>query len=176
MWTLRSACARGDWSRDSFPWLSARECYIGFAPATVLGVSFSGELAYEIHVPNNQLYAAYLALRKAGEAHDMRLFGSRAIESMRLEKGFLHWIVEPDQFRLLTPPGAVSLYQFHTKTAKHYFCPTCGIHAYYIPRSHPDKIDVNVRCLDGVDLSSLTIQFFNGQEWEQARADLDDGR
>jgi dimethylglycine dehydrogenase len=86
-----SACARGDWSKAAFPWLSVRECFIGFAPATVLGVSFSGELAYEIHVPNASLYAAYLALRKAGEAHGMKLFGARAVESMRMEKGFLHW-------------------------------------------------------------------------------------
>ncbi|MEZ5912126.1 MAG: FAD-dependent oxidoreductase [Paracoccaceae bacterium] len=86
-----SACARGDWSRAAFPWLSVRECFIGFAPATVLGVSFSGELAYEIHVPNASLHAAYLALRKAGEDHGMALFGARAVESMRMEKGFLHW-------------------------------------------------------------------------------------
>ncbi|MEO0677156.1 MAG: glycine cleavage T C-terminal barrel domain-containing protein, partial [Pseudomonadota bacterium] len=72
-------------------WLSARECYVGIAPATVLGVSFSGELAYEIHVPNESLMAAYSALRQAGEAHGLRLFGSRAVESMRMEKGFLHW-------------------------------------------------------------------------------------
>ena len=57
----------------------------------MLGVSFSGELAYEIHIPNESLHAAYLALRKAGEAHGLRLFGSRAVESMRMEKGFLHW-------------------------------------------------------------------------------------
>nr|WP_309502766.1 FAD-dependent oxidoreductase [uncultured Roseovarius sp.] len=86
-----SACARGDWSKEAFPWLSVRECFIGFAPATVLGVSFSGELAYEIHVPNASLYAAYLALRKAGEEHGMKLFGARAVDSMRMEKGFLHW-------------------------------------------------------------------------------------
>ncbi|WP_027236603.1 GcvT family protein [Leisingera caerulea] len=97
-----SACARGDWSREAFPWLSVRECFIGFAPATVLGVSFSGELAYEIHVPNASLYAAYLALRKAGEEHGLKLFGARAVESMRMEKGFLHWkadlITEFDPF------------------------------------------------------------------------------
>ncbi|MBT0959445.1 FAD-dependent oxidoreductase [Alphaproteobacteria bacterium KMM 3653] len=86
-----AACSRGDWSKEAFPWLSVRECFIGFAPATVLGVSFSGELAYEIHVPNASLYAAYLALRKAGEAHGLRLFGARAVDSMRMEKGFLHW-------------------------------------------------------------------------------------
>lgn len=86
-----SDCARGDWSKEAFPWLSVRECFIGFSPATVLGVSFSGELAYEIHVPNASLYAVYLALREAGKAHGMKLFGARAVDSMRLEKGFLHW-------------------------------------------------------------------------------------
>ncbi len=86
-----SACSRADWSAAAFPWLSVREAFIGIAPAVVMGVSFSGELAYEIHVPNAQLYAAYLALRKAGEAHGMGLFGARAVESMRMEKGYMHW-------------------------------------------------------------------------------------
>ena len=86
-----SKCARGDWSQAAFPWLSVRECFIGFSPATVLGVSFSGELAYEIHVPNACLYAAYLALREAGAEFDLKLFGARAVDAMRIEKGFLHW-------------------------------------------------------------------------------------
>ncbi len=86
-----SAVSRGDWSAKALPWLSVRECFIGIAPATVMSVSFSGELAYEIHVPNASLYAAYLALREAGEKHGMKLFGARAVESMRMEKGFLHW-------------------------------------------------------------------------------------
>ena len=91
---VMQAVSRADWSVESFPWLSVREAFIGVAPAVVMSVSFSGELAYEIHVPNNQLYAAYLALRAAGEAHGLRLFGARAIESMRMEKGFLHWKAE----------------------------------------------------------------------------------
>ena len=94
--------SRADWSKEAFPWLSVRECFIGFAPATVMGVSFSGELAYEIHVPNASLYAAYLALHEAGKPHGLRLFGARAIDSMRMEKGFLHWksdlITEFDPF------------------------------------------------------------------------------
>lgn len=97
-----SACARGDWSVEAFPWLSVRECFVGFAPATVMGVSFSGELAYEIHVPNASLYAAYTALRDAGKEHGLKLFGARAVESMRMEKGFMHWkadlITEFDPF------------------------------------------------------------------------------
>lgn len=86
-----AAAARGDWSPAAFPWLSVREGTIGIARAMVMSVSFSGELAYEIHVPNAQLQAAYRALRAAGAAHDLRLFGSYAVESMRLEKGYRHW-------------------------------------------------------------------------------------
>ena len=97
-----SAVSRGDWSAAAFPWLSVRRAFVGIAPAVVMSVSFSGELAYEIHVPNAQLYAAYLALRAAGEAHGLRLFGARAVEAMRMEKGFLHWkadlITEFDPF------------------------------------------------------------------------------
>lgn len=86
-----SEASRDDWSREAFPWLSVCETFIGIAPAIVMSVSFSGELAYEIHVPNENLYAAYKVLRKIGEAHGMCLFGLRAVESMRMEKGFLHW-------------------------------------------------------------------------------------
>nr|WP_325251657.1 FAD-dependent oxidoreductase [Amylibacter sp.] len=89
--TVLSAVARGDWSAAAFPWLSVREAFIGIAPAVVMSVSFSGEHAYEIHVPNAQLYAAYLALRKAGEPHGLTLFGARAVDSMRMEKGYRHW-------------------------------------------------------------------------------------
>lgn len=93
--------------------------------------------------------------------------------SICAKKGFLHLIVDPQQVRMLSPADAVSLYQFNTRTAKHYFCPVCGISAYYVPRSHPDKIDVNVRCLEGVALESLTIVPFNGREWEKNRAGLE---
>ncbi|MEO1314345.1 MAG: FAD-dependent oxidoreductase, partial [Pseudomonadota bacterium] len=86
-----AAASRGDWSREAFPWLSVRECFVGIAPAVVMSVSFSGELAYEIHVPNSGLYAAWLALRMAGAAHGLHIFGARAVDAMRLEKGYLHW-------------------------------------------------------------------------------------
>ena len=97
-----SKCSREDWSKESFPWLSVRECFIGFSPATVMAVSFSGELAYEIHVPNESLYAVYLALINEGKEFDIKIFGARAVESMRMEKGFLAWkhdlITEFDPF------------------------------------------------------------------------------
>ncbi len=86
-----SAVSRDDWSATAFPWLSVRPTTIGIAPAMIMAVSFSGELAYEIHLPNAQLHAAYTALQTAGKAYGLHLFGSRAVDSMRLEKGYLHW-------------------------------------------------------------------------------------
>ena len=85
------AVSRDDWSDDAFPWLSTRQTHIGIAEAVAMRVSYSGELAYELHIPMPQLMAAYQALTKAGKAFGMRLFGMRAVESMRLEKGYLHW-------------------------------------------------------------------------------------
>jgi len=88
--------------------------------------------------------------------------------SMCSKKGFLHLIVPPEQFELLSGRDDLTTYEFNTRTAKHTFCKVCGIHAFYVPRSDPDKIDVNVRCIDDVDLSALTIKTFDGKHWEAA--------
>jgi len=96
---------------------------------------------------------------------------TRVIEcncSMCTKKGFLHLIVELAQFELLSGADALTTYQFNTKTARHTFCKVCGIHPFYVPRSDPDKIDVNVRCLDGIDLAALKLQHFDGRNWEEA--------
>jgi len=89
--TVLAEVTRLDCSPESFGWLSVRQAFVGIAPAVIMSVSFSGEEAFEIHLPNNQLYAGYIALRLAGQSHGLRLFGSRAVESMRMEKGYLHW-------------------------------------------------------------------------------------
>jgi len=93
--------------------------------------------------------------------------------SVCTKKGFLHLIVEPEKFRLLKGADALVTYRFNTGTARHTFCGTCGIHAFYTPRSHPDKVDVNARCLEGIDLAALKIVLFDGQNWEDARSTLD---
>jgi len=62
------------------------------------------------------------------------------------KKGFLHLIVSPAQFQLVNGKEELTAYEFNTRTAKHTFCKHCGIHPFYVPRSDPDKIDVNVRC------------------------------
>lgn len=88
-------------------------------------------------------------------------------------KGFLHLIVPPEKFQLLAGQDDLTTYQFGTGTAKHTFCRICGVHPFYVPRSDPDKIDVNARCLADVDLSNVTLEQFDGRHWEQALRDRD---
>ena len=84
------------------------------------------------------------------------------------KKAFLHLIVRFAQFELLSGTDDLTVYTFNTGTAKHQFCRHCGIHPFYVPRSDPDKIDVNVRCLADVDLDALTVEPFDGANWEEA--------
>jgi hypothetical protein len=83
------------------------------------------------------------------------------------KKGFLHLIVPPEKFTLLRGAEVLETYTFGTHTAKHTFCRICGIHPFYRPRSHPNWIDVNVRCLDGDVLAKFKIQPFDGANWEE---------
>lgn len=87
-------------------------------------------------------------------------------------KGYLHWIVRRDALRLLTGDDALTTYRFGTMVAQHYFCRVCGIAPFYVPRSHPDAYDVNVRCLDGVEIATLVVEPFDGRVWEQSVAAL----
>ena len=82
------------------------------------------------------------------------------------KKGFLHLIIPQSDFTLLQGKENLSTYTFNTHTAQHHFCRNCGIHPFYRPRSHPQDIDVNVRCLDGDVLSEFTIETFDGVNWE----------
>ena len=75
--------------------------------------------------------------------------------------GFLHLIVPASQFRLLSGADALVEYTFNTGAARHRFCRHCGIKSFYIPRSHPDGIDVNVRCLDPGTVIQLTVTAFD---------------
>lgn len=86
--------------------------------------------------------------------------------SVCAKKGFLHLIVPEARFTLLAGEEALTEYRFQTRVARHLFCRTCGIHAFYRPRSHPDRWDVNVRCLDGNVLPRFRITPFDGRHWE----------
>jgi hypothetical protein len=86
--------------------------------------------------------------------------------------GFVHLIVPAARFRLLAGEGALADYRFHTGTARHRFCRHCGVEGFYVPRSHPDGIDVNVRCLEPGSISALRIAPFDDADREQASAAL----
>jgi hypothetical protein len=81
--------------------------------------------------------------------------------------GYLHWNVPPESFRLVAGEDAYDTYEFGTRVAKHHFCRTCGISPFRVARSDPDMIDVNARCLDGVDPETLPVSRFDGQNWEE---------
>jgi len=57
----------------------------------------------------------------------------------------------------------LKLYQYHTKTAKHYFCSVCGIYTHHKPRSNPNSYCVNAGCLEGVNPFDLKdVPIFDG--------------
>lgn len=83
--------------------------------------------------------------------------------------GYLHLIVPSESFRLLKGADDLTTYTFNTGVAQHFFCSCCGIKSFYVPRSHPDGISVNARCLDAVNLTDMKIKAFDGKNWEAAR-------
>ena len=83
------------------------------------------------------------------------------------KSGFLHLFVSRDEFRLLQGADSLTTYTFNTGVAKHLFCRHCGVKSYYIPRSHPDGVSVNVRCLDADTVATVNVTAFDGRNWEQ---------
>jgi hypothetical protein len=86
--------------------------------------------------------------------------------------GFLHLIVPRSHFRMLSGQESLTEYTFNTGVAKHLFCKVCGIKSFYIPRSNPDGVDVNARCLDAGTVIEMTVEAFDGQNWENNAAGL----
>lgn len=83
------------------------------------------------------------------------------------KSGYLHLTVRADGFKLLSGADALTTYRFNTGTAQHLFCSVCGIKSFYVPRSHPDGISVNARCLDEGTVEGFSIEQVNGREWEK---------
>ena len=86
--------------------------------------------------------------------------------------GFLHLIVPVARFRLLSGADDLSEYAFNTGTARHLFCRHCGVKSFYVPRSHPDGIDVNARCLDAGTVEQMTVVPFDDNDREAATAQI----
>lgn len=93
---------------------------------------------------------------------------------MCAKSGYLHLIVPAEQFTLLSGQDALTTYTFNTHVAKHYFCSRCGVKSFYVPRSHPDGISVNARCIDSGTIESMSVIPFDGRHWETARAEWRD--
>ena len=75
--------------------------------------------------------------------------------SLCKRKGAVMSMVKNEDFKITNGADKISLYQFHTKVAKHYFCSICGIYTHHNPRSNPAMTGFNLGCIDEVDTFSL---------------------
>lgn len=94
--------------------------------------------------------------------------------SICAKSGYLHLIVPAERFNLLCGKELLSTYTFNTGVAKHHFCSVCGVKSFYTPRSHPDGVSVNARCIEPGTIESLIVTPFDGRNWETARSTLGD--
>jgi dimethylglycine dehydrogenase len=106
---LLQSLVRDDLSTAAFPFMSFRRMEIGMVPGYVGRVSFTGDLGFEIWVTTDYQRALYDLLTKAGREHGLKLFGGRALNSMRIEKGFGSWARE---FRPIYGPTEAGLGRF----------------------------------------------------------------
>ena len=88
-----------DLSNEAFPYMSLREITVGHVPVRALRVTYVGELGWELYCPTEYGIGLWRALWEAGEPHGMVAGGYRAIDSMRLEKGYRVWgaDITPDE-------------------------------------------------------------------------------
>jgi 4-methylaminobutanoate oxidase (formaldehyde-forming) len=100
---LRSCCD-DDLTNESFPFMTAREIRLAGAPVLAIRVTYVGELGWELHIPVEFAVAVHDRLTEAGAPFGLANAGYRAIESLRLEKGYRAWGADigPDH----TPPMA----------------------------------------------------------------------
>ncbi|MEI2687418.1 MAG: FAD-dependent oxidoreductase [Cypionkella sp.] len=88
---ILQAVTRADVSNAAFPFGTAQTIGIAGCPVRALRVTYVGELGWELHLPVEYASGVYAALAKAGQPHGLRNAGYRAIETMRLEKGYRAW-------------------------------------------------------------------------------------
>lgn len=98
----------------AFPFATARHLTIGAAPVLAIRIGYAGELGWELHIPSEYMVHVYETLWEAGQAEGIVNVGYRAIESLRLEKGYLYWSsdITPDY----TPVEAGLSGRIHLKT------------------------------------------------------------
>jgi dimethylglycine dehydrogenase len=98
-----------DVSNDAFPFFAVRRMDVGTTHAVVGRISLTGEPGYEIVVPTDRHLTLWHELREAGAEHGLRPIGDRALDSLRLEKGYGIWNAE---FRQDMTPGMSGLDRF----------------------------------------------------------------
>jgi len=91
---LLSRLTREDVSPESFKFRDIRDTFIADVPALCVRISFSGELGYEIYVEPQYQLKLFEEIEKAGEDLGLKLFGSRALMSLRLEKSWGAWTMD----------------------------------------------------------------------------------
>jgi hypothetical protein len=82
--------------------------------------------------------------------------------SLCRKKNALMAKVHESALTILTGEAALSLYQWNTRQAKHYFCSRCGIYTFHRKRAAPDHYGVNVFCLDDVDPATIPVRAAEG--------------
>lgn len=70
--------------------------------------------------------------------------------------------VHESEFELITDWENVSVYQWNTQIAKHYFCKRCGIYTFHRKRASPDHFGINVYCLDNLDQEGIVTRATEG--------------
>ena len=106
---ILAAITDDDVSNEAMPFMAFREMDLGLVPAKVGRVSFTGDLGYEIWVEPDYLIALYDAITTAGAAHGLKLIGTRALLSLRLEKNWGTWARE---YRPIYTPVEAGLDRF----------------------------------------------------------------
>lgn len=84
--------------------------------------------------------------------------------SLCVKKNALMAKVHESALAITAGEDALSLYQWNTRRAKHYFCSRCGIYTFHRKRSAPDHYGVNVFCLDGFDPASVPVRATDGKD------------
>ena len=85
--------------------------------------------------------------------------------SMCSRRGSLLWFVPHEKLRLLTADQDIGTYLFNKHVIRHRFCPTCGIHPFAeaIDPKGKRMAAINIRCLEGLDFSSIPVTHFDGR-------------
>ncbi|EAR08351.1 GFA family protein [Reinekea blandensis] len=89
--------------------------------------------------------------------------GARCNCSLCRRKGFVMALLPSENFRLTGGASELTDYQWNTQQAHHYFCRHCGIYTHHQPRTAPDKIGVNVGCIDELEPLTFDVELRNGQ-------------